>query len=456
MLKTFYGKHALIEMIDCSEVDYYLFIQSIRLSEFANALSLQALDDDDIALMEIFFRNQLLDYVSGLDPVKDDYFGPFFSNVPSEFTFLPGDKKLIRGLVAHVKGVGESEKGIGHFNAKIEEKDGFSSDASAKMPILLRKLVETSIQNSTRKPNGFRYDETTKDFAAYVRMMAGPLAYETIQANLFGAIPSLPSTNRYIHRTHSTIVEGVVRCHELLQYLNERNLERTVSISEDATRIIGRVQYSRHTNQLLGFTLPIDTSTGLPVPFSYLARSFSEICQHFMANHPISEFANIVMAQPLADVTPFCLLIFGSNNKYNSDDVRHRWISIMSMLNELKIKVLTTVSDSDPKYNRAMRKIDENGSGQKIISTDWFSSRSRKPPFCLQDLYHIGTKMRNFFLKTKWGYRMLRFGQFYIDIKHVYTLHIDVTCSKRSTRANGNSSECCGSSECLFCTENVR
>lgn len=90
-------------------------------------------------------------------------------------------------------------------------------------------------------------------------MISGPLAYKTLQSNLEGALPSLPSVNRYIHSSHYHIIEGILRAQELRNYLDERGLPKVVCISEDATRIVGRVQYDSRTNQLLGFTLPLNT-----------------------------------------------------------------------------------------------------------------------------------------------------------------------------------------------------
>lgn len=400
-----------------------------RLCGFANVISLQDLDDDDVSEMENFVREKLLSYVNGLDSPKinkKDYFGPLYASDTTEFAFLPGDKKLMRNLTAYVKRTIESEKGVGYFNTQfngnVKEKCGVSQEDIAKVPVLLKKLTETAIQNGSRKKGGFRYDESIKSVSSYLRMLAGPLAYKVMHSNLFGALPSLSSTNRYIHATHSTIVEGVVRSEELLLYLKSRDLPLIVSLAEDATRIVPRIQYNRNTNQLNGFSPPIDPLTGLPIPFSYPARNFSEICQYFMGGYPISEYAIAVMAQPLGDAPPFCLLVFGSDNKFHSDDVHNRWKEIPSELKKVNIEVLTRSSDSEPKYNRAMRILDKLGLPSELGLPEWFSCGATEPPFSVQDTPHIGTKMRNFFLKTKWGRRTLPFGKYFIDINHLQIL----------------------------------
>lgn len=49
-----------------------------------------------------------------------------------------------------------------------------------------------------------------------------------------------------------------------------------MSISEDATRVIGRVDYDTETDRCVGFVLPVDQH-GLPLIDSFTATSFSAI-----------------------------------------------------------------------------------------------------------------------------------------------------------------------------------
>lgn len=120
----------------------------------------------------------------------------------------------------------------------------------------IRKLLATADQNVTRAKNGFRLDEDIKLFATYVRMLAGPKLYNFLHKNLQLAIPALSSVNRYVYTSNCRIIEGVLRREELLLYLKQRDLEPLVSLSEDATRIVDRIQYDIKTNQIVGFALP--------------------------------------------------------------------------------------------------------------------------------------------------------------------------------------------------------
>lgn len=95
------------------------------------------------------------------------------------------------------------------------------------------------------------------------------------------------------------------------------------------------------------------------------------------------------------------------------------------MVNELKkveISVLTISSDSDPRYNSAMRKLSSIGENTCDFAK-WFScSQIATAPFCVQDITHIITKMRNFILRTLWAAKQLPFGNRSIDIAHLYVL----------------------------------
>lgn len=297
--------------------------------------------------------------------------------------FLPGERLLIIEIAAHVRQIVDGNgknKGLHHFQTKNTNNhetpvatDLQQNVFDGRTHFLLGKLVDAANRNSARKKGGYRYDWEIKRYAAYLRMLCGSLAYETIQKNLECALPSLTSTNRYIKSANCNVIEGILRSQELLIYLKERNLPLVVSLSEDATRIIGRVQYGTTSNQLIGFTLPLNNSNGLPRPYSFPARSAQEIYDHFSGNNSISNFLNVIMAQPVANASkPFCLLAFGSDNSYTSSDVCNRWKYIIDDLKMVGIKVLTISSDSDPRYNSAMRYLSRLGC-RRDVHVNWFS-----------------------------------------------------------------------------------
>lgn len=361
-----------------------------------------------------------------------DVLGNDISRNLSGFKFRRGDKILIKELAAHVKNTVDTE-GVKHFvpvqNAKeidtiINKMQATSiNQQNSVNPAqhLLKKLISTADRNANRNKHGYRYDRNEMLFASYIRMITGPLAYNTIQKNLEAALPSLSSTNRYIRKFNCHITEGVLRCDELKVYLEERNLPLVVSLSEDATRIVDRVQYCAVTNQLIGFVPPIHNETGMPIPYTRPAKNAVEIFNHFANEHSISSFVNVIMAQPIGNAPPFCLLVFGSDNTYTANDVINRWNYITLQLKEIGIDTLTIASDSDPRYNSAMRQL--TGLGKQNKDYEWFSCDIKSGKlFYIQDPVHIGTKLRNFMLRFTWKIHKLPFGKYFIRLQHLYKL----------------------------------
>lgn len=132
------------------------------------------------------------------------------------------------------------------------------------------------------------------------------------------------------------MVEGQLRCNELSEYLRKLNAPRTIWLSEDATGIVPKIEYDHASNQLTGLVLPTNNSTGMPVTYSFLARSSDEIASHM--NKPMSAHIYIIMAQPLKEnVPPFLLLMYGTNNKFKSINVIQRWKLIQQELKKYVI-----------------------------------------------------------------------------------------------------------------------
>lgn len=403
-----------------------------RLHGFGEALAFQHnICDEDIDAIENSVReNEFIR--SKLTREMFDVLGEDISQNLSEFKFRRGDKILLKELAARVKNTVDSQS-VKHFVPVECEKEMDrlinkmqTTSINQQNPVnpsqhLLKRLIETANRNSNRNKHGYRYDRQEMLFASYIRMITGPLAYNTIQKNLEAVLPSILSTNKYIRKFNCHITEGVLRGDELKVYLKERDLPPVVGLSKDGTRIEDRVQYCAVTNQLIGFVPPINSETGMPMPFSRPARNANEIINHFTNEHSISTFLNVVMAQPIGNAPPFCLLVFGSNNTYTTKDVINRWNYITLQLKKIGIDTLTFASDSDPRYNSAMRHL--TGIGKQNIGYEWFSCDIKNDkPFFIQDPVHIGTKLRNFLLRFTWKIHKLPFGKYFIRLQHLFDL----------------------------------
>ena len=160
--------------------------------------------------------------------------------------------------------------------------------------------------------------------------------------------------SKYLQENEQKIVEGELRCDQLKSYLRERNLPSTVWISKDATRITGKIQYDLSTNQLIGLVLPFN-KYGMSISYSFLARSAKEIKFHFNEERTAS-LIYVIMAQPIAKHTgPFSLSLFGTDNKFTSEDIIARWKFILKELVKFGINLFGFSSDGDLRLLKAMR-----------------------------------------------------------------------------------------------------
>lgn len=268
---------------------------------------------------------------------------------------------------------------------------------------LLSLLMNSAKNNASRAKTARRYDDTIKMFMSYIRMLGGSLLYETLHANLPHCIPSPSTVNQYIADKGPRLTEGELRTEELYEYLMSRDLPLVVCISEDGTRMIGKVCFDPRTNKLVGFSLPLNEN-GMPITNTFIARSASEIESHFL-NGSVSTVAYVIMAQPpVQNIPPFALTLFSIDNKFTSLDVLRRWSYIRAELGKKGIRVLTYASDGDSRLLLAMKIVSGIGgtshhsdNGEDQFTHEWFNCRVNDPefPVSFQDFIHVLTKLRN-------------------------------------------------------------
>lgn len=101
-------------------------------------------------------------------------------------------------------------------------------------------------------------------------------------------------------------------------------MRNIVWLSEDASGIEGKIEFDPRTNQMVGIVLPLNQCTGIPISSSYLARDLNEIQENMKKDKAM--YVYTIMAQPLSrGAPPFPLQLFGSNNKFTTQDVLLRW-----------------------------------------------------------------------------------------------------------------------------------
>lgn len=127
------------------------------------------------------------------------------------------------------------------------------------------------------------------------------------------------------------LIEGELRCRELAEYLSKINAPKTVFLSEDGSGITKNVVYDTKTQQLVGLVLPLSIENGMPKSYSFIAKS-QETIENLMMKDK-SSLTYIIAAHPLKkNAPPFILQIYGTDNKFKTNDVLKRWAYVKSEL----------------------------------------------------------------------------------------------------------------------------
>ena len=133
----------------------------------------------------------------------------------------------------------------------------------------------------------------------------------------------------------------------LKDYLIERNLPLCIWLSEDGTRLTGKIEYDSLTNKVIVFVLPFINGCA-QVNLFEATSAYKIILSLIMHMY--------FMAQPLSDSTPpFCVSIFGTDNRLNYSDVIARWKKNNQMASEIGITILGFSSDRDTRLLKAMQ-----------------------------------------------------------------------------------------------------
>ena len=295
-------------------------------------------------------------------------------------------------------------------------------------PPILKQIIKNAERNVLALPHGERHSEVLKKFSTALFIYAGPLAYEFLQKNLHQALPSLRTVQRTVHARYKAINEGEFCFDGLVSHIAQYNTVSVVSIGEDATRIICRVEYDVRTDRCVGFVLPL--KNGLPVLDSFLATSFDAIENMFATQTP-ARYAYIYMAQPLDQNIPaFCLACFGTNNKFTAEHVLLRWQHIYKECERRKINVISFSGDGDPHVMKAMRVSTGLLSDKVQVQRDvlvprlsypaswcsWFWMDQPSRIAYVQDIVHIAVKLKCRLLKPS---IILPMGSYVAGVHHL-------------------------------------
>ena len=320
----------------------------------------------------------------------------------------------------------DNEKLVKILNS-LQEPSTHSTEQNNYTPIL-QSLLTNAQNNCGKVAKQRRHTEVIKKFASLLFIYCGSMAYEFLQNNVPEALPSLRSVQHTFHSTYTTIKEGDFRFDALVDHLKSYKAPFIVSISEDATRVIKKVEYDISTNRCVGFVLP-NGQDGLPKGDSFIGDSFADI-EIYFKTADISNYAYLYAVQPLQQGIPsFCLSVIGTNNKFTAEDILTRWKFIHGELLQRGIKVLNFSADGDTRLMKAMR-ITMHLTDDGVLQSLNKNTNIVNPPFvfdkwlcanlfpltCFQDMVHIGVKLKSRLLKPS---IILPMGSFLAGSSHL-------------------------------------
>ncbi|KAE8739183.1 hypothetical protein FOCC_FOCC015324 [Frankliniella occidentalis] len=260
----------------------------------------------------------------------------------------------------------------------MEKNNMLPTDNNFEVKGLLKILLECAKQNADKKPGGRRYSTTIKELGTLLFIIGG--RHTTVKAHLDNTI---------------FIKEGEFRFQALKKFLNRRNLPLKIWLSEDGTHVTGRIQYCSKTNQIVGFVLPLDNN-GLPIIDSFPATSAEAIKSYFDSNET-SHVVYCIIDKPLVHESPsFCLAMFGTDNRFTSNDVVKRWAWMKREANKYGIEIKGMSSDGDEKLLKAMLYKSVTNT-----SKEWpfFECHLSQDIVFIQDTIHLVTKLKSRLIK---------------------------------------------------------
>ena len=331
---------------------------------------------------------------------------------------------------------------------ELTENGSNHTSSPASFTNILRQIFSNAEKNSGQYPTHRRHLPILKKFSTVLFILAGPLAYELIQQNMPEALPCIRTVQSAIHSEYETIDEGVFRFNELRQHLDQYDVPLCVSIAEDATRVVGRVDYDAETDRCVGFVLPLNEK-GLPIVDSFIAISFPAIQKMFIDN-VVSKYAYVYMAQPLCgSAPPMLLACLGTDNKFKAKEVMLRWKYIIEQCAERHIKVLSFGSDGDSRLMKSMKVSTSFKTPQSepliahlpsnallhapTIPPNWLNwYHIEANGICyVQDIVHTAVKLKGRLLKPQ---IVLPMGKYFVSSSHLHAVKLTFQKDKHGLR----------------------
>ena len=262
---------------------------------------------------------------------------------------------------------------------------------------MLHKLFDNAKKNNSNSTSN-RHDETVKHFAACLFCLIGKANYEFLVANLGSSLPSVSTVQRLVSK-EKKLCEGEFDFDELVKHLKRFNAPFIVNVHLDDTRIIHRIEYDSKSDTFVGFCMPLDKESKLPIRDTFCLHTYEDI-ENAFRTEKIAKYAHCIVAQPIDIQSPsFVLSIIGTDSSYDAEVIMKRWKYIESEMNKREVKVLTFGADGAGPFLKAMvhnSKLFQSLNNETLFEKSSFFLMPDYPEKALysQDTIHILAKMR--------------------------------------------------------------
>lgn len=258
-----------------------------------------------------------------------------WKNFVSPFTALPEDivpyltecsrdQLIIRNLVKR--------------NKDLQELINKNNAGVLTYPNFLLEMVQHEARNRNIPMNHNRYEDHMKEISLYIYILAGRIAYETLQRNLPAILPSI-TTLRKVLAKKSQLKEGEFRFDYIRDQLVAKGEPLVVICSDDDTRITRCLRYDYKNDQVVGLQLPLNDD-GVPIVRSFPFTSLKDV-QEYMKNHKENTYFKLLTARTLGkSCSTYHLALFGTRGSDVSTEVRARWRYIDRGFADVGVKVI--------------------------------------------------------------------------------------------------------------------
>ncbi|KAG5672927.1 hypothetical protein PVAND_003015 [Polypedilum vanderplanki] len=264
---------------------------------------------------------------------------------------------------------------------------------------------------------GNRYGEMVMKLAAFLYIRGGKNLYKFMHLNL--KFPELTSLKQFMKRELSMISENCLRFDGLKDYLILNKYPLEISLFEDGTKVIEKVEYNSTNDTLSGLVIPFNDATGLPFVDFHKARTAKWI-HDAMKNYAKVSYAQLLLAQPnMRGAKPYLLGVYFTDNKFKAIDVINRLKYIKYELEKRSILMIAFGSDGDSRMMAAQKTLINFGNIQRWNALQ-LCGNMRATTLATQDTFHILKRLKNLLYDLG---RTIKMGNFIVSVNHIIIMY---------------------------------